>query len=538
MAVLMSVFVSTVLLGTGTFASDKMSEIAAESSEARMTAKSPNQIMASSDYSEFASNPTGGKGLGDLGKPPDYDQTIKCFSRIIPNFDTYVDTALPSSWNWNTQGKVTVAKDQGTCGSCWAFATAGALESKILIAGGPTYDLSEQELVSCACQYGCCGGYSYALRHWYTQGPMQESCAGYVDSGWSGACSPPGLQDSSLACGSLPSCSRLSYYTMGYYTVDMSNANEIKTSLYNDGPTYFRYDVYTDFSDGVGGGWWNTASAGAVYTNTSGTKRGGHAVLIIGWDDSKSAWLCKNSWGASAGPEGDGTFWIAYSGHTNDLQFGMANVQISKTRQSWCQCNDLSGSGVVSNYMTDKSKGVYSADDFTTTRRWSINTIFTEGFISPSGTLSNASSLNWYIYPDSSGVPAGYPGDGVGNHIWSYTCLPSASEVTISGYGTTLDVTATSSPLNLQPGTYWLCFYPSINTTTYGSYYWFRSCSQNPQRAHLIDPTDYYGGGYTSWTSWYTVFGDTDYYDATFYLEGTVAVGGFNPGIGLLLLGD
>jgi hypothetical protein len=98
----------------------------------------------------------------------------------------------------------------------------------------------------------------------------------------------------------------------------------IKISLYNDGPTYFRFDVYSDFDT-----FWNTASPGAVYTHTTGTYEGGHAVLIIGWDDTKQAWLLKNSWGATGGPNDDGTWWMAYTGHSPSLNFGMANVDAS-----------------------------------------------------------------------------------------------------------------------------------------------------------------------------------------------------------------
>jgi len=254
--------------------------------------------------------------LGDLGKPADYDKTIKRFRDIIPDLDAYVDQLDPA-FDWRTYGMVTVAKNQGSCGSCWAFASVGALESKILMMGRSLYNISEQQQVSCnTSQSGCSGGSATALQYWYTRGPMLESCTGYPSSG-----------GSEPACSTLASCSQLPYHTTGYYTVSMTNA-EIKTSLYNDGPTYFRFDCYSDFYDDANN-FWDTAAPGAVYTQASGTNDGGHAVLIIGWDDAKGAWLLKNSWGATVGPNDDGTFWMAYTGHTNDLGFGMANVDAS-----------------------------------------------------------------------------------------------------------------------------------------------------------------------------------------------------------------
>jgi len=52
-------------------------------------------------------------------------------------------------------------------------------------------------------------------------------------------------------------------------------------------------------------------------------------VLIIGWNDTEDAYLCKNSWGATGGPNNDGTFWIAYSGHAHNLYFGMVNFDLA-----------------------------------------------------------------------------------------------------------------------------------------------------------------------------------------------------------------
>ena len=259
------------------------------------------------------------RALGDLGKPDDYEQTILDFRQIIPNFDDFIDQYDPA-FDWRDSGNVTPADDQGSCGSCWAFASVGALESKILIGGESQYDLSEQQVISCNTYgYSCCGGSMVALQFWYSQSPMQESCTGYGD--YTTSC-PPDLTN--VTCSSMDACAKLAYNTTGYYTVDMSNNDNIKASLLTDGPTYFRYDFYSDFYTH-----WSSAPPGAVYTQTSGTDLGGHAVLIIGWDDSKGAWLCKNSWGPSGGPDSDGTFWIAYSGHVHNLEFGMANIEVT-----------------------------------------------------------------------------------------------------------------------------------------------------------------------------------------------------------------
>jgi len=245
--------------------------------------------------------------LGDI--PLD---TATYFQHMKGLWSVELAETLPTSYDARGEGIVTPAKDQGQCGSCWAFASVGAMESHMLKAFsfGPE-DLSEQQQVSCnTAMLGCRGGNQWAIRYWEAKGPLQEACFPYTASD-----STPCTEDQ---------CLQLGFRVVGWHTVP-ANSSDFKSSLYDDGPSYWRFDVYDDFYSH-----WNYAAPGTVYVNsTSSGFEGGHAVLLIGWDDAKGAYLCKNSWGQSDGPNGDGTFWIAYSGHGHDLGFGMANFGLT-----------------------------------------------------------------------------------------------------------------------------------------------------------------------------------------------------------------
>lgn len=230
---------------------------------------------------------------------------------------------LPTVYDARDDGIFTPAKDQGSCGSCWAFASVGAMESHMLKAyGAGPKDLSEQQQVSCnTIMAGCEGGNSSAIKYWELRGPLEEACFQYT------------ADDSTLCVES--GCTQIGYRVIDWHTVP-ENTNDFKNSLYTYGPSYWRFNVYSDFDT-----FWGGNQPGQVYTSQSGASyRGGHAVLLIGWDDIKGAYLCKNSWGGG-GPNGDGTFWIAYSGHYYDLDFGMANFSLtSLTCSSNADCDD------------------------------------------------------------------------------------------------------------------------------------------------------------------------------------------------------
>jgi hypothetical protein len=189
----------------------------------------------------------------------------------------------------------------------------------------------------------------------------------------------------------------------------------------------------------------------------------------------------------------------------------------------WNQPSD-GYSGLASQYLPDyfPPGGGYSADDFSNAGYWNIESIFVDGWpgAAPGG-LFNANSLNWLIYPDAAGVPAGYP--DVGGELWSYSCLPTAPEVTLGGANLTditLDILqAQGGPIYLPPGHYWLCFYPDLDFTVYGQWYWQTAGTTNLATAHFIDPQWLFGIG-PFWTPCSDIISGT--HDLAFRLEGTV----------------
>ena len=184
----------------------------------------------------------------------------------------------------------------------------------------------------------------------------------------------------------------------------------------------------------------------------------------------------------------------------------------------WDQPSD-GRNAIIDQYFPDFGAGVFSADDFSAPDSWAITRISVEGLGWYPGSLLYAESLNWYIYTDAAGVPAGYPGGG--GEIWSFTAVPNDTFITIYGPNFSsyiLDiVAATGAPLILPPGDYWLASYPSLNFSQYSQWFWNTSATINGSTAQYIDPDGLIGPPGT-WTPWTSI--DPLATDAAFRLEG------------------
>ena len=203
---------------------------------------------------------------------------------------------LPTGLDWRNNGGnyVTPIRDQGLCGSCWAFSTTAALESLTLISShspGTDLDLAEQVLVSCGAAGNCTGGrYDLASDFIENTGLPGESCYPYAAT--DGSCSS--------ACADWQfSTYRISSWQ--YVATTRPTVNDIKSALYTYGPLPTSMAVYSDFFGYQRG----------VYFFVSGGFAGYHGVLIIGYDDTEQCFIVKNSWGTEWGESG--FFRIGYS---------------------------------------------------------------------------------------------------------------------------------------------------------------------------------------------------------------------------------
>jgi C1A family cysteine protease len=188
--------------------------------------------------------------------------------------------------DWSTSGAVTAVKDQGQCGSCWAFSSTGGFEGAYFIAKGELINFSEQQLVDCAGSFGnqgCNGGLmDNAFEYWMS------------DNGANGPCKQTDYPYTARDGSCKKTCSPVATPS-GYTDVPSGSESSLGSAL-TRGPVSIAIQA-----DQSGFQFYN----GGVFDGTCGTSLD-HGVLLVGSgsDAGKSYWKVKNSWGAGWGESG------------------------------------------------------------------------------------------------------------------------------------------------------------------------------------------------------------------------------------------
>jgi hypothetical protein len=248
-------------------------------------------------------------------------------------------TMLPGHLDWRDAGIITPAKDQRTCGACWAFAAIGLMEAMSILHGGAAdADFSEQAVVSCdhdswwvgstwVSNDGCCSG-TIAVFEYLTMNEVvaeEDFAFAEGDSAGTRDCGGSIQTINVVACPRENPPDGLGWHVTEWNVVgleDVATVEEMRTALQN-GPLWVGFYAYDDFRS-----YWNAGLPTTYRHSGGGSLEGGHAVLLIGYDDAGQYWICKNSWGAKTGPWQDGTFRMAYA---SNCDFGL-NAATARVR--------------------------------------------------------------------------------------------------------------------------------------------------------------------------------------------------------------
>jgi C1A family cysteine protease len=198
-----------------------------------------------------------------------------------PRVNIELDGAPATTVDWRTKGAVTEVKDQGQCGSCWAFSATEAIESYSFLSSGKLVSLSPQQITSCdKVDGGCNGGNTETAYQYVVKAGGIETSASYPYTSGGGNTGICKFNQQQVAV-----------KITGYKSVAKGETN-LKAAL-NNGPVSvcLAADAFQSYRSGI-----LKSCPGQV----------DHCVQAVGYDDSNSPpyWIIRNSWATSWGEQG------------------------------------------------------------------------------------------------------------------------------------------------------------------------------------------------------------------------------------------
>lgn len=201
-----------------------------------------------------------------------------------PKMDTSNNIQAPEAVDWRQKDNVlNPIKNQGQCGSCWAFSTTGTLESNLAISKGQLNSFSEQQLVDCCGDegyqcLGCNGAWpEWAMNYINAKGIVMENEYAYTAR--------------KAACKPTPTAKKYLNSAKPWTMIPEGNLDSLRSAIASSGPVSISIDASN----------WSFYKSG-VFSNC-GTKVLNHAVVVVGYN-SDQTWIVRNSWGANWGDHG------------------------------------------------------------------------------------------------------------------------------------------------------------------------------------------------------------------------------------------
>ncbi|XP_076457002.1 cathepsin B-like [Babylonia areolata] len=250
----------------------------------------------------------------------DIEAARKYAEATLPVKEFLGATDLPDSFDardkWTNCPTLKEVRDQGNCGSCWAFGAVEAMSDRICIAsnGAKNAHLSAEDMMACCrtCGDGCDGGFPAAAWSYFDKDGVvtggqynsKQGCQPYLipacDHHVVGKLSPCKGDAKTPRCekkceaGYNVTFKEDKHYGQRSYMV--RGEQNIMQELYTKGPVEAAFTVYSDFPQYKSG----------VYKHTSGSALGGHAVKILGYgvENGEKYWLVANSWNPDWGDAG------------------------------------------------------------------------------------------------------------------------------------------------------------------------------------------------------------------------------------------